>query len=39
LLEIGLRLLTMIDALEERVPLHAIGGPAGLMLAARRGRA
>jgi hypothetical protein len=38
-LEIGPRLLTVIDALEERVPLHAIGGTAGLMLAARRGRA
>jgi hypothetical protein len=38
-LEIGPRLLTMIDALQEHVPLHAIGGGAGLMLASRRSRA
>ncbi len=38
-LEIGPRLLTIIDGLQEHVPLRAIGGPAGLMLAARRGRA
>jgi hypothetical protein len=38
-LEIGPRLLSMIDALHERVPLPAIGGPAGLMLGARRSRA
>ena len=38
-LEIGPRLLSMIDALHEHVPLPAIGGPAGLMLAARRSRA
>jgi hypothetical protein len=38
-LEIGPRLLTVIDALQEHVPLHSIGGAAGLMLAARRGRA
>jgi len=37
-LEIGPRLLTVIDSLKEHVPLHAIGGSAGLMLAARRGR-
>ncbi len=35
-LEIGPRLLTMIDSLQEHIPLHAIGGVAGLMLAARR---
>jgi hypothetical protein len=38
-LEIGPRLLSMIDALHEHVPLPAIGGPVGLMLAARRSRA
>jgi len=35
-LEIGPRLLSIIDSLQEHVPLHAIGGAAGLMLAARR---
>jgi hypothetical protein len=35
-LEIGPRLLTMIDSLQEHIPLHAIGGAAGLMLAGRR---
>jgi hypothetical protein len=38
-LQIGPRLLTVIDTLQEHVPLHSIGGAAGLMLAARRGRA
>ncbi len=38
-LEIGPRLLSVIDGLQEHVPLHAIGGPAGLMLGARRRRA
>ena len=37
-LEIGPQLLSIIDALQEHVPLHAIGGSAGLMLAARRRR-
>jgi hypothetical protein len=37
-LEIGPRLLNVIDALQEHVPLHTIGGATGLMLAARRGR-
>jgi hypothetical protein len=37
-LEIGPRLLTMIDALQEHVPVHAIGGGEGLMLGVRRGR-
>lgn len=35
-LEIGPRLLTMIDSLQEHIPLHAIGGAVGLMLAGRR---
>src|SRR5713226_8794711 len=35
-LEIGPRLLTTIDSLQEHIPLHAIGGAAGLMLGARR---
>lgn len=35
-LEIGPRLLTVIDSLEEHIPLHVIRGAAGLMLAARR---
>ena len=38
-LEIGPRLLSVIDALHENVPLPAIGGPGGLMLGARRSRA
>jgi hypothetical protein len=37
-LQIGPQLLSIIDALQEHVPLHAIGGAAGLMLAARRRR-
>jgi hypothetical protein len=37
-LEIGPRLLSMIDALQEHVPVQAIGGGDGLMLAVRRGR-
>jgi len=37
-LEIGPRLLTTIDTLQEHIPLHAIGGVAGLMLAGRRPR-
>jgi len=36
-LAIGQRLLSMIDVLQEHVSLEAIGGAAGLMLAARRG--
>ena len=37
-LEIGARLLGIIDALDEHVPLHAIGGSAGLVLGVRRSR-
>ncbi|HEY8798791.1 MAG TPA: hypothetical protein VIO85_13100, partial [Candidatus Dormibacteraeota bacterium] len=37
-LEIGPRLLTIIDSLDERVPLHAIGGSAGLVLGVRQSR-
>jgi hypothetical protein len=36
--EIGPRLLTVIDSLEEQIPLHVIRGAPGLMLAARRVR-
>ncbi|HEV2033052.1 MAG TPA: hypothetical protein VGU71_02465 [Candidatus Dormibacteraeota bacterium] len=35
-LEIGPRLLAVIDSLEERIPLHVIRATAGLMVAARR---
>jgi len=37
-LEIGPRLLTVIDSLHEQVPLHAIGGSSGLVLGVRRSR-
>jgi hypothetical protein len=37
-LEVGPRLLAIIDSLHEHVPLPAIGGPAGLVLGARRTR-
>jgi len=37
-LEIGQRLLAVIDSLQQHVPLPAIGGPAGLVLAVRRSR-
>jgi hypothetical protein len=37
-LEIGAWLLGIIDALDEHVPLHAIGGSAGLVLGVRRSR-
>jgi hypothetical protein len=37
-LEIGPRLLAVIDSLEEKIPLHAVGGADGLMLGARRSR-
>lgn len=37
-LEIGPRLLALIDSLDERVPKHLTRGGAGLMLAARRKR-
>lgn len=35
-LQIGTRLLTVIDSLEEHIPAHVIRGAAGLMLAGRR---
>jgi hypothetical protein len=35
-LEIGPRLLAVIDSLEERIPLHVIRDAEGLMMAARR---
>jgi hypothetical protein len=35
-LEIGPRLLTIIDSLHEHIPLHAIGGSSALVLGARR---
>lgn len=35
-LEIGPRLLTIIDTLHEHIPLHAISGSSGLVLGARR---
>ena len=35
-LEIGPRLLTVIDSLEERIPLHLVRETAGLMMAKRR---
>jgi hypothetical protein len=37
-LEIGPRLLAIIDALEEHIPPHLIRGAAGLMAASRRSR-
>src|SRR5258708_11342233 len=37
-LEIGPRLLSVIDGLQEHVPLHTIGGGAGVMLASTPGR-
>jgi hypothetical protein len=37
-LDIGPRMLKVIDSLEEHVPLAAIGGPAGLVLGSRRSR-
>lgn len=37
-LEIGPRLLTVIDSLEEHIPLHVVRGAGDLMLAARRTR-
>lgn len=37
-LDIGPRLLTVIDSLQEHIPLHAIDGPAGLLLGVRRPR-
>jgi hypothetical protein len=37
-LEIGPRLLTVIDSLDEHVPLPAIGGSAGLVFGSRRSR-
>ena len=37
-LEIGPRLLSMIDSLHEHIPLPAIGGTAGLVLGVRRTR-
>jgi hypothetical protein len=35
-LEIGPRLLSIIDSLQEHIPLHAIGGSSGIVLGARR---
>ena len=37
-LDIGPRLLEVIDSLEEHVPLQTIGGTAGLLLGSRRSR-
>lgn len=37
-LEIGPRLLSIIDSLEEAIPLHLVRGTVGLMLAARPAR-
>ena len=37
-LEIGPKLLAIIESLHEQIPLHAIGGSAGLVLGARRTR-
>jgi hypothetical protein len=37
-IEIGPRLLAVIDSLEEHIPLHVIRGAAGLVMAARRTR-
>jgi hypothetical protein len=37
-LDVGPRLLAVIDSLQEHIPLPAIDGPAGLLLGARRPR-
>jgi hypothetical protein len=37
-LDVGPRLLAVIDSLQDHIPLPAIDGPAGLLLGARRPR-